>query len=161
MSWPANLTDPEITGVNRRMERARVLLPHPLSPTSPSVSPAASVRLTPSTARIDKPFGLRLRGNSVTILRTSSSGSALQLGVELAAWCSHVVMRRPRIWSYGFLLLLPQGKINKPGQSGLGILPDGALLRVRTPGSCSNWPILGETIGASRDTGAGSGMFRV
>ncbi len=43
-------TFPDVRSKRRAMQRARVDLPHPVSPTSPSVSPRRTSRLTPSTA---------------------------------------------------------------------------------------------------------------
>ena len=47
---PSNQISPELGSISRRMQRPVVDLPHPDSPTSPSVSPAAMSKLTPSTA---------------------------------------------------------------------------------------------------------------
>ena len=41
---------PLVAGTSRSSVRPTVVLPHPLSPTRPSVSPAPSSKLTPSTA---------------------------------------------------------------------------------------------------------------
>jgi len=52
-SWPLKMTDPEIlafSGRRRKMARPRVLFPHPLSPTKPSVVPLSMRRLTSFTA---------------------------------------------------------------------------------------------------------------
>ena len=51
MFSPSNVTRPAVGSMSLRRRRARVDLPHPDSPTMPSVSPFLSVRLTPSTAR--------------------------------------------------------------------------------------------------------------
>ena len=50
MSWPSNTMRPAVGSSMRRMARPVVDLPQPLSPTSPSVSPRRSAKLTPSTA---------------------------------------------------------------------------------------------------------------
>src|SRR5215208_5554724 len=50
MSSPSKITSPSVGSRRRRTRRARVLLPHPDSPTSPSVSPRRTERSTPSTA---------------------------------------------------------------------------------------------------------------
>jgi hypothetical protein len=42
--------EPEVTSTRRRMPLATVVLPHPDSPTSPSVSPSSIANETPSTA---------------------------------------------------------------------------------------------------------------
>jgi hypothetical protein len=49
-SFPSNHTSPEVGSSRRRMQRPVVLLPHPDSPTRPSVSPAVRSKLTPLTA---------------------------------------------------------------------------------------------------------------
>ena len=51
MSSPSNRTDPAVGSISLKTSRAVVLLPHPLSPTSASVSPRPSVNEMPSTAR--------------------------------------------------------------------------------------------------------------
>ena len=51
ISFPSNRTDPESGSSSRIAIRARVVFPHPDSPTSPSVFPGGTVRETPSTAR--------------------------------------------------------------------------------------------------------------
>ena len=50
MSRPSNSTFPAVGSTSRSMARPKVVFPLPLSPTSPSVSPARTSRLTPSTA---------------------------------------------------------------------------------------------------------------
>src|SRR5438876_9453117 len=47
--WPSTIRPGRST--IRKIERAVTLLPHPLSPTIPSVAPGATSKLTPSTAR--------------------------------------------------------------------------------------------------------------
>ncbi len=54
-SCPAMRTVPASGSIRRSARRARVDLPHPLSPTRPNVSPGASVRLAPATARSVRP----------------------------------------------------------------------------------------------------------
>ena len=49
-SWPSSRMVPAVGSIRRRMTRPTVVLPQPLSPTSPSVSPAPMVKLTSSTA---------------------------------------------------------------------------------------------------------------
>ena len=51
MSRPSNSTVPAVGSTRRRIARPSVVLPLPLSPTRPSVSPRADVQVTPSTAR--------------------------------------------------------------------------------------------------------------
>jgi hypothetical protein len=50
MSWPAKAIEPDVGSSSRAISRAVVLLPQPLSPTSPNVSPGATEKLIPSTA---------------------------------------------------------------------------------------------------------------
>src|SRR5882757_9797774 len=49
MFWPRNTIDP-LEEIRRSKARPRVVLPEPDSPTTPSVSPLRTARLTPSTA---------------------------------------------------------------------------------------------------------------
>ena len=58
-------TRPARRGSRRMMESAVTLLPQPDSPTMPSVSPAAIVKLTPSTARVDPVLGEEIRAQIV------------------------------------------------------------------------------------------------
>src|SRR5580700_10623709 len=51
MSRPNSLMRPSVGSSSRSTVRATVDLPHPLSPTSPKVSPGPIEKLTPSTAR--------------------------------------------------------------------------------------------------------------
>jgi hypothetical protein len=51
ISWPSNFTLPAVGSISRRMQRPVVVLPQPLSPTSPSTSPSRTENDTPSTAR--------------------------------------------------------------------------------------------------------------
>src|SRR5688572_7530425 len=51
ISWPSNLTLPDVGSMSRRMQRPVVVLPQPLSPTSPSTSPWLTENEMPSTAR--------------------------------------------------------------------------------------------------------------
>ena len=50
ISCPSNFTLPAVGSISRRMQRPVVVLPQPLSPTSPSTSPARDENETPSTA---------------------------------------------------------------------------------------------------------------
>src|SRR5579885_3141943 len=50
MSWPSTKTSPEVAGCKRRTVRPVVVLPQPLSPTRPKVSPRLMVNETSSTA---------------------------------------------------------------------------------------------------------------
>ena len=49
-SWPLKRTSPALGSISRKMQRPVVDLPQPDSPTMPRVSPAAMLKLTPSTA---------------------------------------------------------------------------------------------------------------
>ena len=49
-SIPPNMTFPEVGSISLRIARPVVVLPHPLSPTSPIVSPFFRVKEIPSTA---------------------------------------------------------------------------------------------------------------
>ena len=51
MSSPSNRIEPESGSSSRIARRARVVFPHPDSPTSPRVIPGGTKRETPSTAR--------------------------------------------------------------------------------------------------------------
>jgi hypothetical protein len=51
ISCPAKRIDPAVGSWMRTTRRAKVDLPQPDSPTTPTVSPAATSRSTPSTAR--------------------------------------------------------------------------------------------------------------
>ena len=50
ISRPSNRTDPDVGWSSRISSRAVVDFPHPLSPTSPNVSPRSTSNVTPSTA---------------------------------------------------------------------------------------------------------------
>src|ERR1043165_7108678 len=80
MSSPSNTTRPPVGSSSRITHRAIVDLPHPDSPTTPSVSPLLTVNETPSTARtrpisrwntIPRVIGKCFSGSSTT---SSSSG---------------------------------------------------------------------------------------
>ncbi len=49
-STPSKCTDPDVGSISRRMQRPVVDFPQPDSPTSPSVSPRSTEKLTPETA---------------------------------------------------------------------------------------------------------------
>ena len=71
-----NVIEPKLASIRRRMSRPVVVLPHPLSPTSPKVSPGWMANETPSTARICRlgestPL---FSGNHLVRPFTSSSG---------------------------------------------------------------------------------------
>ena len=50
ISLPSTLIEPEVGSTRRMAARPAVVLPQPDSPTRPSVSPAFTVKVTPSTA---------------------------------------------------------------------------------------------------------------
>ena len=76
---PSKCTSPLVASSRRRIVRPTVVLPHPDSPTRPSVSPTPRSKLTPSTARTwstvrwKRP---RFTGKWVLRSLTSSSGRA-------------------------------------------------------------------------------------
>ena len=85
MSVPPSRTSPAVGSTSRRIERPVVDLPHPDSPTSDSVSPPMTVKLTSSTAWTWATVRRRmppLTAKRVDRLRTSSSGlgSATTMG---------------------------------------------------------------------------------
>ncbi len=73
-------TCPSVGSIARRMQRAVVVLPQPLSPTRPSASPSCTVKLTSSTARTwpvtrrNMPLAI---GKNLRSPRTSSSGAVM------------------------------------------------------------------------------------
>src|SRR5690242_5644074 len=91
---PSNETSPDVGSIRRRMDRPVVDLPQPDSPTSPSVSPGMTSKVTSSTActratsRENRPPRI---GKYFLRLRTFSSGSGMAwLSVEEAG---HFVAR--------------------------------------------------------------------
>src|SRR5262252_313748 len=80
-SWPLNTTRPAVAGWSWVMTRASVDLPQPDSPTSPSVSPLRTSKLTPSTARTTSPpappTGKYLYTSSTRRMTGSMAGCAL------------------------------------------------------------------------------------
>src|SRR5215470_6727712 len=80
-SWPLNTTRPAVAGWSWVMTRASVDLPQPDSPTSPSVSPLRTSKLTPSTARTTSPplppTGKYLNTSSTRRMTGSTAGCAL------------------------------------------------------------------------------------
>src|ERR1700722_3078896 len=81
MSVPPSTTEPEVMtpprGSSRMVDRAVIVLPQPDSPTRPRHSPAATARLTPSTARTVVFFSLI----SVCRSLTCSTGAAAWLAM--------------------------------------------------------------------------------
>ena len=75
-SSPSKEKTPSVGGISRMSVRPTVVLPQPLSPTSPSVLPASIVNVTPSTAftcpmvRLNRPA---LMGKCVFRFRTSTN----------------------------------------------------------------------------------------
>ena len=79
MSWPSKRIVPAVGLCSRVTSRARVDLPQPDSPTSPTVSPRCTVRSTPSTARRTRCGAKKpSRGRAKCFFRPlrTSSGSA-------------------------------------------------------------------------------------
>src|SRR5262245_9727565 len=87
MSLPERRIMPAVGSISRNIVRPTVDLPQPDSPTSPSVSPAPIVKLTPSTANTVPPARcsspLR-RGKYFLRSRTSSTVSGMAFPVKLA-----------------------------------------------------------------------------
>ena len=97
MSSPSNMITPSLLSMRRMIMVDVVDLPQPDSPTRPTLSPRATVKLMPSTARkvsgsgagfgakiSASPSPSRLRGYSLTSFSTNSSG-APPLACERAA----------------------------------------------------------------------------
>src|SRR5689334_21411374 len=70
MSLPSSRTVPAVASSSRRTQRPTVVLPEPLSPTSPSVSPRSSAKDTSRTATRFSPLPI---GKILVRPRTSSS----------------------------------------------------------------------------------------
>src|SRR6516162_8642100 len=80
MSWPSKTIRPEVTSCSLATHRARVDLPHPVSPTTPNVCPRGTDKLTPSTActySLSWNSPLPLIGKYLTRFSTRSSTSSL------------------------------------------------------------------------------------
>ena len=84
-AWPSKVTVPAASGSRPTAARASVDLPQPDSPTSPTISPRATVRSTPSTARRRwprRPYSTatpdRVRGPVSTHAQSARSGSGGQ-----------------------------------------------------------------------------------
>src|ERR1700726_1018025 len=78
MSTPSRMTSPDVTGSSCVISLPRVDLPHPDSPTRPTVSPGMMSKLTPSTAFTDAPTPAP---KYLTTLTTRSSGFPIGAGV--------------------------------------------------------------------------------
>ncbi|GAA1167327.1 hypothetical protein GCM10009654_25460 [Streptomyces hebeiensis] len=80
---PSNRICPAVASARRSTRRAVVDLPEPNSPTRARVRPWWRVRLTSSTARrVRGPSPVRGSLNSLTRLRTSTSGAVRAPGME-------------------------------------------------------------------------------
>ena len=82
MSLPSKRTSPEVGSIIRRISRPVVDLPHPDSPTMPSVSPRYTEKLTPSTALTMLPRRMEPEpeaGKYFTRLDTFKSSSAMNM----------------------------------------------------------------------------------
>src|SRR6185312_1152652 len=131
MSRPSKQIEPSSGLVSRRMQRLRVDLPEPDSPTRPNAAPRWMSTETPSTARNWPPSRVR---NDFTTSRTDTRGpSAIDDS-----------LRQPG----GLLPAVPPGSIVREGPDAAGLrhadsrpadtmqlnLPGGTgLVRVRTP----------------------------
>src|SRR6185436_18555810 len=87
-SWPSKVIVPPLGSVSRTRQRPRLVLPQPDSPTSPTVSPSSTSRLTPSIAltysrpRRSSPlwtgkYFFKLRISSSAILRSHETSDAV------------------------------------------------------------------------------------
>ena len=99
--WPGDATAPAVGSTSPRIARASVVLPQPDSPTSARISPGATARSTPSTARW--PAAARGRGRSTPRL-VHLQGRHVRRRVDCiaprrsrdAAVAAHGDARRPR-----------------------------------------------------------------
>ena len=103
MSWPSNMIEPAVGSSSLMIARPVVDLPHPDSPTRPSVSPASTEKQTPSTACTAPTLPLRSRCpwrigkcflRSLTASRIGDGGrgrSAVRFGFVRAETCHRVV----------------------------------------------------------------------
>src|SRR5689334_519522 len=85
-SRPSNTTEPLVGRSSCRMQRPVVVFPHPDSPTSPSVSPRVSAKLTPATARTRPRVLLKSpveTSNSLTRSVTSRMGASAGDGMDV------------------------------------------------------------------------------
>src|SRR5579864_1723784 len=71
MSWPSKITSPDVGSSSRKTQRPIVVLPEPLSPTSPSVSPRRMANDTPSTALTSATWREKTPAVTGKYLRTS------------------------------------------------------------------------------------------
>src|SRR5215831_15189947 len=87
MSLPERRMLPAVGSISRNTVRPTVDLPQPDSPTSPSVSPASIVKLTPSTAKTVPPArcnSLLRTGKCFLRSRISSTVSGMAFPVKFA-----------------------------------------------------------------------------
>ena len=70
MSWPSKVMRPDHAGTSPAMVFIVTLLPAPLSPNTPAISPSATEKLTPCSTWLEP--------NPVVMSSTSSSGAAHQ-----------------------------------------------------------------------------------
>ena len=84
--WPSKAAVPAARGTRPAAARASVDLPHPDSPTKPTISPRATVRSTPSRARMRCPW----RRYSTAAPDSASTG-----GEPAARCCGSAVMTSP------------------------------------------------------------------
>ena len=149
-SRPSKVTVPPVGSISRTRQRPRLVLPQPDSPTSPTVSPSSTSRLTPSIALTcscvypSKPAGtgkyfFRSRISSSAILRSPEAGDAM-VSLDLD-------QRRLRCAAQPASARTQRSRKRQPvGQSsGLGTMPGMAARRVlapRRPGSEFKSPIV-------------------
>src|SRR5438105_13377994 len=109
MSTPSKITLPEVTGISWVTSRPSVDLPHPDSPTSPTVSPRCTSKLTPSTALTLAPTPA---GKCFTTSVTRRSGSSAGAGRGVSAVSVALLILQP-LYDGGVLLgeLIQRGRI--------------------------------------------------
>src|SRR5579864_138342 len=86
---PATRASPEVGSTRRLNRRSRVVLPLPLSPTSASVSPAATAKLTPARARVPSGQVFPASTTSSAGTRTSSGAGARVVSPRLLHQSGH------------------------------------------------------------------------
>src|SRR3990172_4605119 len=103
-----------------RMTRPRVVLPQPLSPTSPSVSPRLISKLTPSTAltsatlrwkMIPEVTGKYIRMSSTRTIVSPPAPAEGVLGACSTTMLSLLLRRGRRLGGQGHALPLPAGAV--------------------------------------------------
>src|SRR5579864_2978782 len=82
MSTPSRMTSPEVAGRSWVIIRPSVDLPHPDSPTRPTVSPGRMSKLTPSTAFTDAPTPAPKYFTTLTTRRSGSTAGVTRAAGE-------------------------------------------------------------------------------